>query len=301
MPLVCPGPSGHSAAGGIVFETDDDLELKLKPFTSGEYEGAVVVLLNVDGEGFDVVTGRAQIEDGIEGATDGSVPAERAANLAGQLPTLRSNGLDRVGCNPWHTARCNRRWLERRTTVDNRQRRDRGIRWTRPISTSSIRPLRRGWSASSPRCWEVFAEAQDCVQEAFVKAWLHRTELDVDGSPEAWVRRTAWRVGVSLWRAAAATVRAYGRRGIDPATVPGPSEDRGALVAALRTINAEQRRAIVLRHLCDLSVDEVARETDVPTGTVKARLARGREALARVLGPDAGVADDDTHGKAHHV
>ncbi|MBA2508482.1 MAG: hypothetical protein H0V32_07255 [Nocardioidaceae bacterium] len=107
---MCPGPTGHSAAGGIVFETDDDLELKLKPFTSGEYEGAVVVLLNVDGEGFDVVTvraqrdSRAQIEDGIEGATDGSVPAERAANLAGQLPTLRSNGLDRVGCNPWHTS-----------------------------------------------------------------------------------------------------------------------------------------------------------------------------------------------------
>lgn len=44
-----------------------------------------------------------------------------------------------------------------------------------------------------------------------------------------------------------------------------------------------QRRAIVLHHLCDLSVDDVARETNAPTGTVKARLSRGRAALAVLL------------------
>lgn len=145
-----------------------------------------------------------------------------------------------------------------------------------------------------------FTEAQDCVQEAFVKAWLHRKELNVDGSPEAWVRRTAWRVGVSRWRTASAVLRAYRRRGVDP-DVAGPSEDHTALVAALRQINADQRRAIVLHHLCDLSVEEVARETGAPTGTVKARLARGRAALAELLGPDAPLADDDIQGEAHNV
>jgi RNA polymerase sigma-70 factor (ECF subfamily) len=149
-----------------------------------------------------------------------------------------------------------------------------------------------------------FAEAQDCVQEAFVKAWLHRKELSVDGSPEAWVRRTAWRVGVSRWRTATAMLRAYRRRGVEP-DVAGPTEDRAALISALRQLNADQRRAIVLHHLCDLSVDEVAKETDAPTGTVKARLVRGRAALAEILGPDAlsaGRTDDQTEGEAsHHV
>jgi RNA polymerase sigma-70 factor (ECF subfamily) len=149
-----------------------------------------------------------------------------------------------------------------------------------------------------------FAEAQDCVQEAFVKAWLHRGELTVDGSPEAWVRRTAWRVGVSRWRTATAVFRAYHRRGVDP-NVPGPTEDRAALIGALRELNADQRRAIVLHHLCDLSVEEVARETDAPTGTVKARLARGRSALAEILGPEAlaaGRHDNHSDGEAsHHV
>lgn len=39
----------------------------------------------------------------------------------------------------------------------------------------------------------------------------------------------------------------------------------------------------MLHHLCDLSVEQVASETGAPTGTVKARLSRGRAALAKLL------------------
>ncbi len=46
------------------------------------------------------------------------------------------------------------------------------------------------------------AEAQDCVQEAFVRAWLHRSSLSTVGSPDAWVRTVAWRLAVSRWRRA---------------------------------------------------------------------------------------------------
>jgi RNA polymerase sigma-70 factor (ECF subfamily) len=53
-------------------------------------------------------------------------------------------------------------------------------------------------------------------------------------------------------------------------------------------VPAEQRRALVLYHLCDLSVAQIAAETGAPEGTVKARLARGRAALARELGDSAG-------------
>jgi RNA polymerase sigma-70 factor, ECF subfamily len=35
------------------------------------------------------------------------------------------------------------------------------------------------------------AEAQDAVQEAFVRAWAHREQLDKSGAPDAWVRTTA--------------------------------------------------------------------------------------------------------------
>ena len=46
------------------------------------------------------------------------------------------------------------------------------------------------------------AEAQDAVQEAFVRAWSHRGQLDRHGAPEAWVRATAWRIAVSRWHRA---------------------------------------------------------------------------------------------------
>jgi RNA polymerase sigma-70 factor (ECF subfamily) len=35
------------------------------------------------------------------------------------------------------------------------------------------------------------AEAQDAVQEAFVRAWARRSKIDRDHEPEAWVRVTA--------------------------------------------------------------------------------------------------------------
>ncbi len=142
-----------------------------------------------------------------------------------------------------------------------------------------------------------FSEAQDCVQEAFVKAWLHRRDLDLAARPEAWVRRVAYNTGVSRWRQASSRLRAYRRRGTDP-DLPAPNEDHAVLVAALKQINADQRRAIVLHHLCDLSVEQVAAETGAPVGTVKARLSRGRAALAEVLGPESSI---DTQGEAHHA
>jgi RNA polymerase sigma-70 factor, ECF subfamily len=127
------------------------------------------------------------------------------------------------------------------------------------------------------------AEAQDAVQEAFVRAWAHRSRLDTTrGSPEAWVRATAWNIAVSRWHRARTGRRLLGSQP-PPAVAAEPSPDRVALIDALRRLPAEQRRAIVLYHLCDLTVAEVAAETGVPTGTVKARLARGRAALAPYL------------------
>jgi RNA polymerase sigma-70 factor, ECF subfamily len=123
------------------------------------------------------------------------------------------------------------------------------------------------------------AEAQDAVQEAFIRAWAHRRRLDRSGSPEAWVRATAWRIAVSRWQRARLG-RALMRSSAPTAPVDGPSPDRVALIEGLRQVPAEQRRALVLYHVCDQSVAQIAAETGVPVGTVKARLARGRAALA---------------------
>ena len=122
------------------------------------------------------------------------------------------------------------------------------------------------------------ADAQDAVQEAFVRAWARRSKIDRDQAPEAWVRVTAWRIAASRWRRARVGARLMVLNA-RPESTEGPDPGRVAFAAALRKVPAEQRRALVLYHLCDLTVDQIAAETGVPAGTVKARLARGRAAL----------------------
>lgn len=134
------------------------------------------------------------------------------------------------------------------------------------------------------------AEAQDCVQEAFARAWQRWPKLCSYDAPEAWVRQVAWRLAVSRWRRARSSADAVRRHGA-AADVPALEPDHVALVRALRAVPEAQRRAVVLHHVAGLSVAEIAAETGVAPGTVKARLSRGRAALATLL--------DSTEGARH--
>jgi RNA polymerase sigma-70 factor (ECF subfamily) len=126
------------------------------------------------------------------------------------------------------------------------------------------------------------AEAQDVVQEAFVRAWTRRAQITADGRAEAWIRVTAWRIAASRWRRARKGARLM-ELAAPPDHAAGPSPDRVAFTEALRNVPAEQRRAIVLYYLADLTVEQIAAETGARPGTVKARLARGRAALVPQL------------------
>ena len=53
--------------------------------------------------------------------------------------------------------------------------------------------------------------------------------------------------------------------------------------AALAGLSPEFRAAVVLRDLCDLDYAEIAEILDVPIGTVRSRIARGRAAIANQL------------------
>lgn len=125
-------------------------------------------------------------------------------------------------------------------------------------------------------------ETEDVVQEAYARAWQHWDKLSAYGDPEAWVRTVAYRIRVSQWRRVTAGFRAHRRHGPAP-DVPELSVDYVAIIAALRKIPASQRRAVVLHYLVGLSVEEVARETGVAPGTVKAHLSRARSRLAALL------------------
>lgn len=126
------------------------------------------------------------------------------------------------------------------------------------------------------------AEAQDVVQEAYARAWQRWSTVSRYELPEAWVRQVAWRLAISRARRAKVGLGKMRRHG-PPPDVPALGPDRVALLRALSQIPEAQRRAVVLHHVSGLSVAEIATECGVPDGTVKARLSRGRAALASLL------------------
>lgn len=126
-------------------------------------------------------------------------------------------------------------------------------------------------------------EAQDVVQEAFARLLPRWSTVGAYDDPEAWVRKVAFRLLSNRFRAAR---RLVSGDATDGAGAPGPDGERLDLVRSLARLPLGQRQVIVLHHLFDLSVAEVAHELGVPAGTVKSRLSRGRAALAPLLRED---------------
>ena len=122
------------------------------------------------------------------------------------------------------------------------------------------------------------AEAQDLTQEAFCRVLERWDRISGYDDPSGWVRRVAWNLATSRLRRMSTAVRHLARQPVEH--VPGPEPDRVALVRALATLPASQRRAIVLHHLAHLSTREIAEQVGVAEGTVRSWLSRGRATLA---------------------
>ena len=130
--------------------------------------------------------------------------------------------------------------------------------------------------------------ARDSTQEAFARAWQRWDQVRATDEPGAWVRTVARRIAISAWRKDTNRSKAMERHGETRAPA-GPTEDRVAVVAALRTLGPDVRETLALHYLTDMSVEEISRQTGTPPGTIKARLHRGRAQLAKIL------ADKEAH------
>ena len=128
-------------------------------------------------------------------------------------------------------------------------------------------------------------EAEDLVQEAFVRAYAAGGRFTRVDNPEAWRRTTAVNLHRNRWRKMRNFTRIRDK-------IPGPVdlpglEEHLEVVDALRQLPEALRLVLVLHYLADRKVDQIAAELDLPEGTVKSRLSRGRAALAAALGEEA--------------
>lgn len=131
------------------------------------------------------------------------------------------------------------------------------------------------------------ADAEEIAQDAFVKLlekWPQVREYD---DVDAWLRTVAVRMLISRHRRR--QVATLGLRKLAARTEPVRAADgtRLDVVRALDALPLTHRAAVLLHHVHDLPVEEVATLLRVPVGTVKSRLSRARAALTPML-TDAG-------------
>ena len=131
------------------------------------------------------------------------------------------------------------------------------------------------------------AEAEEIVQEAFLRCYQRWNQVALYDRPGAWLRRVLINLAASRGRRIKREVLAITRLGARPAaSIAGPPDD-GTFWAAARTLPLRQRQAVVLFYGDDLPVSDIAVIMGCAEGTVRAHLHQARQALATILEEEA--------------
>lgn len=130
------------------------------------------------------------------------------------------------------------------------------------------------------------AAAEDCTQDAFVRAFKAWGTWKPDAPAEAWLHRIAINVAYNhirqrRMRDVGELVRRLGR----PASDEDPAKlaEGGDLFRALRKLPPDQAAAVVLRHHHGYSNREIAIALGAPESTIASRLAKAKERLREEL------------------
>jgi RNA polymerase sigma-70 factor, ECF subfamily len=134
-------------------------------------------------------------------------------------------------------------------------------------------------------------DAADALQDALISAMRHASSFRGDAQLGTWLHRIVVNACLDrLRRRAAHPTTPLPEDDHAGAAIPPASRDEFAerdtaadVHAALATLSADQRAAIVLVDIEGYPVDEVAAILEVPAGTVKSRCARGRAKLLPLL------------------
>jgi RNA polymerase sigma-70 factor (ECF subfamily) len=141
------------------------------------------------------------------------------------------------------------------------------------------------------------ADAEDVVQQAFVKAYCALGRFRDGMAFKPWllaivanetrntVRRAARQRTLADREAALVKAEPLIPESADPAVATLEAERRAALLAALEKLSEEHRLVVTYRYLLEMDEPETAQALGWPRGTVKSRLSRALRKLARLL-PD---------------
>jgi RNA polymerase sigma-70 factor (ECF subfamily) len=135
-------------------------------------------------------------------------------------------------------------------------------------------------------------EAEEIMQESFIKAFQHLPSFQHQSQLYTWIYRIAWNTSVSRSRKRRRDVSLDSSGAETHSSAPESSEphipmerrERITLLRqALSDIEGRHRQILLLREFDELSYQEIADTMKIPLGTVRSRLARARDRLRAEL------------------
>jgi len=129
-----------------------------------------------------------------------------------------------------------------------------------------------------------WAQADDLAQETFLAAWSRIGRLQAGASVRAWLCGIGYNKHLTAVRSAGRErARGAAYEADRDETVDAAPEDKLALERAMAELPADQRACVALCLAADFSHAEAADALDMPLGTVKSHVSRGRARLCQAL------------------
>lgn len=131
--------------------------------------------------------------------------------------------------------------------------------------------------------------AEDCVQEAYIRAWRNRDRFDASrGSARTWLFAIVRNLVIDSLRARARRPTPADSMKIEqasePVSVDASIVDRVALYDSLATLSPEHREVIAAVQLDGMDYQELSERTGIPVATLRTRMYYGLRALRASLG-----------------
>lgn len=132
------------------------------------------------------------------------------------------------------------------------------------------------------------AEAEDCVQEVFIRAWKNREQYSgARGSERTWLFAITRNLIIDALRARARRPMPTDSEKIEAASEPVtedlPLVDRLVILEALAGLSFEHRQVIAAVQLDGVGYSELAEQTGVPVATLRTRMYYGLRSLRTAL------------------
>ncbi|MEN8039874.1 MAG: sigma-70 family RNA polymerase sigma factor [Actinomycetota bacterium] len=150
--------------------------------------------------------------------------------------------------------------------------------------TMLVRRYQPGIYSGARRLTRLHEDAEEVAQDTFLRAYRALDGYNDTRIRDLRLRGWLWTIALNLCRTRAARPRQEpSGTDLDRSTTDDSPIDAQAWNSRLSRLSSDQRAAVVLRHVADLPIRDIAEATGRPEGTVKADISRGLDKLREAM------------------